>query len=322
MEASALSAQERKANDDFAAGEKKAAKRSWFGGTGNKEDAAELFKSAGVAYKIAQKFDRAGEAWKKCADMHHILGNKLEECNAYEEAGKVYEQCSSANAVEMYSAAAEMTMDANRLSRAAKHYQTIGDIYEKEFEFKKASGAFKQAADFFRMEGQNSNANTCNLKVAAHSAQHLDDYDTAVKIFETVGKEAAQNNLLKYSAKKYFFHAGLCRLASDAPLEQAQLAIGSYKDYDITFSKQRECDFLTSACDAIANGDVDEFTRKITDFDKIQQLDPWSTTICLRIKKSIQARAVPNLNELDGGGGAAPAGKPDLNTVDEGDELC
>lgn len=72
MEAAAVASQERKANEDFEAAEKKAAKRcmalpnlqlvdyhqsrrSWFGGTGNKEDASELFKSAGIAYRVAHK---------------------------------------------------------------------------------------------------------------------------------------------------------------------------------------------------------------------------------------------------------------------------
>lgn len=294
MEASAVAAQERKANDDFANAEKSAAKRSWFGGTGNKETAAELFKSAGVAYKVAKKFDRGGIAFTKCAEMHHVLGNKLDELNAVVEAAGCYKQGGATkDAVASYSQAAEMCMDSNRLGAAAKHYREIGEIYEAEFEFDKAIRAFKQAAEFFKMDNSNSNANTCNLKVAAHSAQHLNDYDTAIKIFETVGKEAAQNSLLKYSAKKYFFHAGLCRLAAGKTVDESRAHVEAYKDFDVSFPKQRECGFLLGALDAIEAGDAEDFTGKITAFDNISPLDPWTTSICLRIKKSI------NRTEID-----------------------
>jgi len=323
MESSALAAQERKANDDFAEAEKKAAKRSWFGGTGNKEDAAELFKSAGVAYKVAKKFDRGGVAFTKCAEIHRGLGNKLDELNALVEAAGCYKQCSPADAVAQYSAAAEMCMDQNRLGTAAKHYREIGEIYEGEFEFDKAVKAFKMCVDFFKMDNQTSNATSCNLKVAAHSAQHLNDYDAAVKIFETTGKEASQNNLLKYSAKKYFFHGGLCRLASQKnPVEDSQACIEAYKDYDVTFGKQRECKFLLDACEAIATGDADMFTREITAYDNISQLDPWTTCICLRIKKSIQSGDDLDLNNADLGGGSASSAPGGGAAAPDDDDLC
>jgi len=332
MEAEAIAAQARKAAGDFDKAEKMAVKRAWFGGNSYKEEAAELYRSAGVAYKVAKQFDRAGMSFSKCAEMHHILTNKLDELNAYKEAGDCYKQVSPKEAVAAYSAAAEMCMDSNRMGAAAKHYREIGEIHESEFEFDKAIRALKQAADFFKMDNQNSNANTCNLKVAAHSAQHLNDFDSAIKIFEQVGKDAAQNNLLKYSAKKYFFHAGLCRMASGKDLEESRSFIESYKDYDVTFGKQRECQFLLDACDALANGDAEEYTQKITQFDSISQLDPWTTSICLRIKKSISSRATAEVDLNDGpssgggGGGAGGAGgggggAPNLND-DDGDDLC
>lgn len=324
MEAGAIAAQERKADADFSEAEKKAAKRSWFGGTGNKEDAAELFKSAGVAYKVAKRFDRAGLAFTKSAELHHTLGNKLDETNAYVEAANCYKECSPREAVAAFTSAAEMCMDANRLGAAAKHYREIGDIYEKDFEFDKAVRALKQAADFFKMDNQSSNANQCNLKVAAHSAQHLNDYDSAIKIFETVGKEACGNNLLKYSAKKYFFHAGLCRLASGKTPDECRAHIEAYQDYDVTFSKQREGVFLIDACEAVANCDADEFTQKIGAFDQISQLDAWTTSICLRIKKSIASAgsAEVDLNATDVVSTVSPGASAPAASGGGDDDLC
>jgi len=319
-----LAGQERKGDEDYAAAEKKAAKRSWFGGTGNKEDAAELFQSAGKNYKVAHKFERAAQSFIKSAEMHRILSNKLDECNCFVEAGNCYKQANNAaEAIKALTMAAEMCMDANRLSAAAKHWRDIGEIHEKEYDFELAIRALNQAADFFKLDNQNSNATQCLLKVAAHSAQHCNNYATGIKIFETVGKEAVQNNLLKYSAKKYFFHAGLCRLASEANLQDSQATIESYRDYDVTFHKQREYNFLIGACESIANGDADDFTRKITDFDSISQLDAWTTSICLRIKKAISTTNVPDLNnDLGDSGPMGMQASSAAANQDDDDELC
>lgn len=320
MESGAIAAQERKANHDFAEAEKKAAKRSWFGGTSNKEDAAELFKSAGVAFKVAKLFDRGGIAFVKAAELHQVLGNRLDELNMYNEAAGCYKQYKDGadDAIRAYSRAAEMCMDANRMGAAAKNYREIGEIYDGQFAFDKSITAFKQAADFFKMDNQSSNANTCNLKVAAHSAQHLNDFDTAVKIFETVGKEACANNLLKYSAKKYFFHAGLCRLASGKnPVEDSRLNITAYADFDVTFSKQREGIFLLDACDALEAADAPLFTQKITAFDQIITLDTWTTNICLRIKNSIATTEAASL-DLCGDGPSTTA----ASAAADDDDLC
>ena len=157
--------------------------------------------------------------------------------------------------------------------------------------------------------------------MAAHSAQHINDYDAAIKIFESIGKEASQNNLLKYSAKKYFFQAGLCRLVSGKPLEDSKSHIESYKDYDVTFVKQRECGFLLGACEAIETGDAEDFTGKITAYDNISQLDPWTTSICLRIKKAIGEVDLNDLTGNDAPGGAA-AGAAGGAGGSDGDELC
>lgn len=40
--------------------------------------------------------------------------------------------------------AAEMSMDMNRISQAAKHFKEIGELHEKEFQWRKAVDALKQ----------------------------------------------------------------------------------------------------------------------------------------------------------------------------------
>lgn len=73
-----------------------------------------------------------------------------------------------------------------RFTMAAKHHQSIAEIYESEaVDLERAVHHYEQAADYFRGEESNSSANKCLLKVAQYAAQ-LENYDKAVQIYEQV----------------------------------------------------------------------------------------------------------------------------------------
>lgn len=73
-----------------------------------------------------------------------------------------------------------------RFSLAAKHHQTIAEIYENEaVDLERAVQHYEQAADYFRGEESNSSANKCMLKVAQYAAQ-LENYAKAIQIYEQV----------------------------------------------------------------------------------------------------------------------------------------
>lgn len=73
-----------------------------------------------------------------------------------------------------------------RFTMAAKHHQSIAEIYESEaVDLERAVHHYEQAADYFRGEESNSSANKCLLKVAQYAAQ-LENYDKAIQIYEQV----------------------------------------------------------------------------------------------------------------------------------------
>lgn len=80
--------------------------------------------------------------------------------------------------------AIEIYTDMGRFTLAAKHHQTIAEVYETEAaDLEKAVQHYEQAADYFKGEESNSSANKCMLKVAQYAAQ-LENYDKAIKIYE------------------------------------------------------------------------------------------------------------------------------------------
>jgi len=57
---------------------------------------------------------------------------------------------------------------------------------------------------------------------------------------------------------------------------------------DPTFSQTKECQLLGDLLGAMKQGNQEEFTDRLFDFDRIQKLDKWHTTILLRVKNSIE----------------------------------
>lgn len=80
--------------------------------------------------------------------------------------------------------AIEIYTDMGRFTMAAKHHQSIAEMYESEaVDLERAVHHYEQAADYFRGEESNSSANKCLLKVAQYAAQ-LENYDKAIQIYE------------------------------------------------------------------------------------------------------------------------------------------
>lgn len=83
--------------------------------------------------------------------------------------------------------AIEIYTDMGRFTMAAKHHQSIAEMYESEaVDLERAVHHYEQAADYFRGEESNSSANKCLLKVAQYAAQ-LENYDKAIQIYEQAG---------------------------------------------------------------------------------------------------------------------------------------
>lgn len=190
-----------------------------------------------------------------------------------------------AAAVSALSKAIEIYTDMGRFTMAAKHHQTIAEMYETDtVDLEKAVTHYEQAADYFRGEESNSSANKCLLKVAQYAAQ-LENYEKAIQIYQEVASSALESSLLKYSAKEYLFRAALCHLCVD--VLNAQHALERYIQMYPAFQDSREYKFIKTLVEHIEEQNVDAYTDAVKDYDSISRLDQWYTTILLRIKKQL-----------------------------------
>jgi len=258
---------------------------SLFGGSSKVEEAVECYQRAANMFKMAKKWGSAGNAFCEAASLHAKAGSKYDAAVNYVDAAHCYKKSDPNEAVSCFLKAIEIYTDMGRFTMAAKHHQSIAELYETEaVDLDRAVQHYEQAADYFKGEESNSSANKCLLKVAQYAAQ-LENYDKAIQIYEQVASSSLESSLLKYSCKEYFFRAALCHLCVD--VLNAQHALERYQELCPAFQDSREYKLLKVLIDHMEEQNVDGFTEAVKDYDSISRLDQWYTTILLRIKKQV-----------------------------------
>jgi alpha-soluble NSF attachment protein len=256
-----------------------------FGGASKQDEALECYGRAANLFKMAKKWGQAGNTFCTIANHHSKAGNKHDSATNYVDAANCYKKTDPKEAVASLQKAVDIYTDMGRFTIAAKHHQTIAEIFESEVaDLDKAMQHYEQAADYFKGEESNSSANKCMLKVAQYAAQ-LENYDKAIQIYEQVAASALESSLLKYSAKEHFFRATLCHLCVDAL--NAQHAITKYEEQYPAFGDSREAKLIKGLIAEIENQDIEAFTELVKQYDQISRLDTWYTTMLLRVKRTL-----------------------------------
>lgn len=256
-----------------------------FGGQSKQDEALECYGRAANLFKMAKKWAQAGNTFITVAQHHAKLGNKHDAATNYVDAANCFKKADPKEAVNCLDKAVDIYTDMGRFTIAAKHHQTIAEIFESDIaDLDKAMTHFEKAADYFKGEESNSSANKCMLKVAMYAAQ-LENYDRAIEIYEQVAASSLETSLLKYSAKEYFFRASLCHLCVDCL--NAQHAVQRYEEQYPAFSDSREAKLVKALCAHVEELEVDGYTEEVKKYDSISRLDSWYTTLLLRIKKNM-----------------------------------
>jgi len=291
-------AQKKKALVFVAEAEALLSKKSWFSSSKqqNAEEAAETYEKAANAYKVGGLNQEAGDMYTKAAELYSDkLSDFTHASKAYNNAGTCYKKSNPADAVAAYQQAVSLYTDNARITQAAKLSKEIAELYENE-EIEEddkshivlAIEAYEQASELFGMEDSKSAASQCLGKIAELCSAALDppDFGRASKIYDDLGRRCLSSNLLKFNAKGYFLQAILCHLAhgDDVGAEQAQ---AKYESLDYTFGDSREGKFASALVEAVKSYDVEEFSTACFEYDRISKLNPWQTSILVKVKRSI-----------------------------------
>lgn len=223
------------------------------------------------------------------------------------EKGACFKKCSPPDAIETYRSAVVMLCDAGRLTQAAKLSKEIAELYENEVDADNTLLAienYEQASELFGMENSTSQQSQCLAKVAELCSAQKDPPDLlrAAQIYDELGRQCLDSNLLKYNAKGYFLQAIFCHLANGDSIA-AQQAQTKYGHLDFTFSDSREGKLCAKLIECMEQYDSEGFSTACFEYDRISKLDPWKTTLLVKVKRSIDDQAgggVVGGNAMDG----------------------
>lgn len=305
---SALSQAQRSKGDAFLQEAEATLKKStWFASSTERkyEDAAESYTKAANAYKVGGCNDEAGNAYQRAAELYKDKLSSLGEASkCLSDAGACLQKTNPNEAVGCYRSAVTLLCDAGRLNQAAKLSKNIAEIFENDGAaaedgdggdaIQAAIQSYQQAAELFEMEQAKSQASSCLQKVAELSSGALDPPELlrAAEIYESLGRQCLESNLLKYNAKTHFLNGIMCHLANGDSVGASQ-ALSRFDSLDYTFADAREGKFAKQLVECVEQFDPEGFATACFEYDRISKLDPWKTSMLVKVKRSIE----------DGGGG-------------------
>ena len=255
------------------------------GGSSKTDDAIELYQRAANQFKMAKKWGSAGNAFVEAAKLAITGENRHGAATNFLDAANCFKKVDGNESVNCLSKACDIHTEMGKFSMAAKRHIEIAEIFEGDLkDLDKAIFHYQKAADYYTGEESTSHANKCLLKVAEYASQK-EDYDKAIKIYEEIAVKNAENNLLRHSAREYFFKALCCRLIVDAIGCEASMK--RYVEMYPAFQDAREYKLIGQLVRAIEESNIDAYTEAVGQYDKISRLDQWTTTMLLRAKKGL-----------------------------------
>ncbi len=257
------------------------------------EAASELFKRAATAFKLEKNYSKAAESYLKAVEVliaqnavsYDVNNSYIEAARCHIKAGSIIEGID----IMEYKAMPSI-IDEGSLIKAAKLYTEMANICLDNKE--KAIKYFEEAAKYYQMENATTTYIASLAQVAILSCQ-LDNpnYTRSIEIFASIGKEAADNQNLKYQATEYFFNCIIVCIAKD-DIVLATNYLDEFANICYPFTNSREYKLLQDIICAYPDNNVTAFTDAVFNYDQISRLNPWRTSILLTIKNNMNASDV------------------------------
>ncbi|KZV77069.1 TPR-like protein [Peniophora sp. CONT] len=266
------------------------ASSGWFSSSSTKfEEAGDLYQQAANAFKLDKLFREAGDAHAREAECREKCKEMNDAANAWWNAAKAYKRGFPDLAIQALTQTVTMLTQAGRFRQAADREKEIAVIYLQEMhDLRRACEAYERAGEWYAQEDATATANAC-FKDAADLHAELEEYPNAIARYEQVADHSLGSALTKYSVKEYWLRSVLCGLAMRDTIT-VRRNLSRYATLDTTFPSTREAKFCNALLDSVEQGDIEQYTAAVFDYDQVSKLDNWKTAILLKIKRSLEAQ--------------------------------
>jgi len=261
-----------------------------FGGPSKSErinTAIEYYTKAANQFKIAKSWQKAGTAFNDVAQLSlETAHGNYNAASNFSKAAEMLRKVDKQGAIKALDRAVQLFLDDGKFSSAAKNKQQIAEIAEEDGRTTDAIIAYEKTCDYYEAENSTSTGMGYLLKAAYLSIDAL-EYERAITIFERVATYYSTNNLTNFKCKTLFFEATICRLFL-GDIVETKKSLLRYCDMKSDFMKTREYTMLDTCITACENFDADSFSAAVTEFDSIQPLQRWQTTVLLAIRDRLE----------------------------------
>ncbi|KAL6599425.1 TPR-like protein [Neocallimastix sp. 'constans'] len=267
-------------------------KKSWFYRNTKILKAAELYKKAGLIYKLSKKWMEAGDAYLQAANCCNKR-NPVEAITLYIDSSNCYKDYSSSDAISALHNAVELCKENGRFRTAAKHQIAIGEIYENLNDIQNAITAYEIAIELLNNEMDEAKQLECYEKIAIFYSE-LDQHEKSIEIFFKVATLADNLNKSWYPTNKYILHAGLCQLIQNLKINvlpnKLMNILNVCVHFNSNFKDSIEYEFLKNLIISVEKKDPENYVQTLQEYDKHSPLESWKLKLLLQIKQFLNAR--------------------------------
>ncbi|CAN6637932.1 alpha-soluble NSF attachment protein [Trichomonascus vanleenenianus] len=261
------------------------------GGYGDRfDEAAEKCIQAANLYKVGKDYTAAGRAFEKAAayreqsDMSDLAGP------VYFDAYKAYKQTDIQDAARCLEKAISLETLRGWFSKAADYKMKLGELYEELDDLNRAIESYETAAEWYMQDPQRPspfNSSKALVQVAKMAVANK-DYRKAAENFDRVIQLSLEEEYRRrWTLHDNFLNSGLCRIA-EQDLVSAERAVDGFIEMDSDFATTEECRLLQDVISCVKEGDTDQMSQKLFEYDRMKKLDKLKTSILLQIKDNIQ----------------------------------
>ncbi|ORX55991.1 TPR-like protein [Piromyces finnis] len=257
--------------------------------------AGELYKKAGLIYKLSKKWMEAGDAYFQAANCFNKR-NPIEAITLYIDSSNCYRDYSSNDAIYALHNAIELCKENGRFRTAAKHQITIGEIYESNLnDIQNAIKSYELAVELLNNEMDETKQLECYIKLGVFYSE-LEQYEKAIDIFLKVANISKKLNKSWYPTDKYILNAGLCQLIqnlkNDILPNKLKNILRFCLKFNENFKNSKEYTFLKKLIFSIEKKDPENFVQILQEYDKYTPFETWKLKLLLQIKQFISMKII------------------------------
>jgi len=270
-------------------------KNTWFFRNSKLLKAGELYKKAGLIYKLSKKWIEAGDAYFQAANCYNKQ-NPIEAITLYIDSSNCYRDYSPIDAISTLNKAVELCKENGRFRTAAEHQISIGEIYESNLnDIQSAITSYEVAIELLNNEMDETKQLECYEKIAIFYSE-LEQYDKAIDVFYKVASMSEKLNKPWYSTDKYILNIGLCKLIqylnNNVLPSKFKNILNLCLRINNKFKECKEYGFLKNVIFSVEKKDPEFFVQTLQDYDRYSPFDLWKLKLLLQIKQFINNRII------------------------------